>query len=187
MRLHLNKKAIRALGVAESFKVGDKKSILAGVVMRTDLVIDGFIFGSATVEGDDATRKMVQMYKVLHRNDINIILLSGCIISLYNIVDVDSLAEKTKVPVICLTYKESDGIEEAIRHHFGSGATKKIAMYRSLGGREKFILKTGSRIFVRASGIMKDEIKRVLESFTLQGGIPEPVRVAKILARARRL
>src|SRR2546430_16083129 len=55
MRLHLNKPGIRALGVAESFKEGDLKSRLAGVVMRSGLVIDGFVLGAATLGGDDAT------------------------------------------------------------------------------------------------------------------------------------
>src|SRR5580658_8220149 len=103
MRVHPNKRGIRAMGIAESFRKTDKHSTLAGVVMRSDLVLDGFVFGRATVGGDDATQALVRMYRTLHRDDVNVTLLSGAIISYYNVVDVQALADKTGVPVICIT------------------------------------------------------------------------------------
>src|SRR2546427_11951982 len=107
MRLHLNKPGIRALGVAESFKEGDLKSRLAGVVMRSDLVIDGFVLGTATVGGDDATGSVEKMFRLLRRNDVNLIILSACITSMYNIVQLDSASKRTGLPVICLPYNDS--------------------------------------------------------------------------------
>jgi len=185
MKVHSNKRAIRALGIAESFRRPDKRSILAGVVMRSDLVIDGFAFGEATVEGDDATRSMLRLYRRLRREDVNLLLLSGCIISLYNVVDVDALAKMSGVPVIALTYRESAGIEGAIRHNCGDG-DEKVARYNRLGPRLPIALRTGYRVFARLSAISETDAARVLDSFTLQGGVPEPVRVAKLLAHARR-
>jgi len=43
--LHLEKKGLRGLAIAESFAQNSEKSILAGIVMRRDFVIDGFVFG----------------------------------------------------------------------------------------------------------------------------------------------
>ena len=40
-RLHLNKHGVRVLGVAESLREGEGASVVAGIVMRGDLVIDG--------------------------------------------------------------------------------------------------------------------------------------------------
>jgi len=185
MRVHANKRAIRALGVAESFRRPDRISVLAGVVMRSDLVIDGFAFGEATVEGDDATRSILRLYRRLRRDDVNLLVLSGCIISLYNVVDVDALATESGLPVIALTYRESAGIEGAIRHHFHDGE-ERVAQYSKLGPRVSIALHTGYRVFARLSAISEADAGRVLDSFTLQGGVPEPVRVAKLLAHARR-
>ncbi|MGD8299295.1 MAG: DUF99 family protein, partial [Nitrosopumilaceae archaeon] len=53
--LHLEKKGLRGLAIAESFNQNSKKSILSGLIMRRDFVIDGFVFGTATLDGDDAT------------------------------------------------------------------------------------------------------------------------------------
>lgn len=186
MKVHANKRAIRALGVAESFRRPDKRSTLAGVVARSDGIIDGFAFGETTVEGDDSTRAILRLYKTLGRDDINLLMLSGCVISIYNIVDVDALATKSGLPTIALTYRESPGIEGAIKHHFRDGE-KKIAEYRKLGPRVRITLRTGYCVYARLSGISEDDAERVLDSFTLQGGVPEPIRLAKLLAHAHRV
>ena len=58
--MHLPKKGLRVLGIAESY-TGRSRSTIAGVVMRKDLRIDGFAFGAATVGGMDATGAAVRM------------------------------------------------------------------------------------------------------------------------------
>ncbi|HNO08814.1 MAG TPA: DUF99 family protein, partial [Methanoregulaceae archaeon] len=52
--MHIAKKGLRVLGIAESFS-SRNTSILAGVVIRKDLRVDGFSFTSTTVGGMDAT------------------------------------------------------------------------------------------------------------------------------------
>ncbi|MEM4765961.1 MAG: DUF99 family protein, partial [Nitrososphaerota archaeon] len=62
----LQKKGVRALGVAESFRKGiGGRAVLAGVVMRGDFVIDGVVFGECTVGGMDATDGILEMYRSL--------------------------------------------------------------------------------------------------------------------------
>jgi uncharacterized protein len=184
LKLHLNKPGIRALGVAESFRQGQRRSVLAGVVMRSDFVIDGVALGRTAVGGDDATSSIASLFRKLKRNDVNLIMISGAILSLYNIIDVDLLSRRTKLPALCLTYKETAGIEGSIRRHFPEGADKKLEAYRKLGTRLPVKLHTGHRIYVRTAGIDAESAKVVCDSFTLQGSVPEPVRVAKLLARA---
>jgi hypothetical protein len=183
MRLHLNKRGIRALGIAESFRPTQKWSVLAGAVMRGDLVVDGFAIGKASVGGDDATSSISALYHKLRRNDVNLLMVSGCILSLYNIVDVDGLARRTELPVICLTYKETSGIEDAIARHFPDRAEEKLAAYRRLGDRRRMTLRSGRTVFARISGMSDREALSIVDMFTLQGSVPEPVRMARLLAR----
>ncbi len=189
MPVRVEKKGIRALGVAESFRMDVlEKSCLAGVVMRGDLVVDGFVFGSATIGGDDATDAVVGMFYRLSRNDINVIMLRGVIISFFNIVDLERVYLETGVPVIGLTFKESAGLEEHIKHHFtGDEGQHKIEQYRKVGGRIKTSLKTGATIYIRAAGLDANTATRILDKFTLQGAIPEPVRLAQLLAHTKYL
>ena len=79
-RLHLEKKGIRGLGIAESFRQDSEKSFLAGVIMSNDLIIDGFVTGSATIKGNDATDEIISMYNKLGRTDISYLVISGIVI-----------------------------------------------------------------------------------------------------------
>jgi endonuclease V-like protein UPF0215 family len=182
-RVHSEKKGFRVLGIAESFKKPCLKSTLVGIVMRRDLIIDGMAFGSATIEGDDATDNILSMYRSLARDDINCILLDGLVISMYNIIDGEQVVEKTKLPVIAITFEDSKGLEDSIRHHFNDGQ-HKLVQYQKLGRREQVTLNTGKNLFIRCWGLNQKRAVAILNSFTLQGSIPEPIRLAKLAARS---
>lgn len=181
--LHLEKKGIRGLSIAESFSQNSQKSILAGIVMRRDLIIDGFVFGKTTLSGNDATDEILKMYEKLNRPDISYLLISGVIISLYNIIDIKKLHEKLKIPVIAITYNDSSGIEDALKHHFNADAKSKINEYKKLEERTKIKLKTNFDVYIRNEGCSLSDVQKLLNELTLQGSIPEPIRVAQLLAR----
>ena len=180
--LHLEKKGIRGLAIAESFSQDSKKSVLSGIVMSTDLVIDGFVISHSTVGGDDATDAILTMYKKLDRPDVSFLLISGIVISLYNIIDLKRISEETGLPVIGVTYEESKGIEDAIKHHFPDSYKSKLAEYSKLGSREKITLHTSHNLYIRNEGCTLLEAKQLLDKITLQGSIPEPLRIGQLLA-----
>jgi uncharacterized protein len=184
--IHLEKKAIRALGIAESFSQRDVFSTLAGVVMRSDLVIDGFGLGRLTVSGTDATKRIFELFKTLNRNDVNALLLSGSVLSLYNVVDVDRLFEQLEIPIVALTFKNSRAdLETNVKAKFSKvEAKKKIALLRKLGKPQKILLISGYPVFVRAAGVSLEDARKILDKFTLQGAVPEPIRVARLFARS---
>ncbi len=185
-RVHTEKKGIRVLGIAESFNKSGKKSTLAGVVMRRDLIIDGMAFGSATIEGDDATDSIISIHKSLARADVSCIILDGLVISMYNIIDGERVAQETGLPVVAITFEDSKGLEGSIKHHFDPWQ-HKLEQYMRLGKREKVALRTGKSLFIRQWGVTQKKAVAILNSFTLQGSVPEPIRVAKLAARANAL
>ncbi|MFQ5969936.1 MAG: DUF99 family protein [Nitrososphaerales archaeon] len=184
-RLHIEKKAIRALGIAESFKKSHEQSVLAGVVMRSDMVIDGVAYANVTVRGDDATDSIIGMYSNLSRNDINLVMIGGLIISMYNIIDIERLWEKLKVPIVGVTFEESEGLDDHIKRAFRDTWKDKVDAYHKLGTREEIMLKTGHNVFVRAQGTSTKSAKQAINKFLLQGAIPEPIRVARLIAKAK--
>ena len=181
--LHLEKKGLRGLAIAESFKQNSSKSIFSGIVMRRDFVIDGFVFGSATLEGDDATDTILKMYDDLQRPDISYVLISGLIVSMYNIIDIKKLYASLKIPIIGISYNDSSGIEDALKHHFSNSFESKITAYHKLGKREKITLNTSHDIFVRKEGCTLSDVKYLLNKLTLHGSVPEPIRVSQLLAK----
>lgn len=151
--------------------------------MRRDRIVDGIVYGKATVSGTDATDSMISMYESLNRNDVNCILLDGLIISMYNIVDGEFLAAKTGIPLVALSFRKSDGLEEILRARFEDWESR-LERYARLGEREQVTLATGKDVFARCWGIETKPAISILNAFTLQGTLPEPIRIAKIAARA---
>lgn len=185
MRLHVHKKGFRALGISESFIKGvSEESILAGVVMRADMTIDGFTFSKATVGGMDATEKILEMYRSLKRDDITLLLLNGCIISWYNVIDLHRVAEETGLPLICVTYNESTGLEKYFKELFPEDWKSRVEIYRKNKSRTAVKLSTGYTVYIRFIGMKMEEAKGILNKFTSHGSIPEPLRVARLLARS---
>ena len=181
---HPEKKGIRIFGVAESFKKSNSTSTLGGVVMRRDLIVDGIVFGNATLKGNDSTKNIHCMFTSLERDDINCIMLDGLIISMYNIIDGEQLNNITGLPVIAITFEDSRGLEEHIRRHFLEKSEMKLKQYHKLGTRDQVRLKTDKLLYIRYWGLSLKGALNTLNAFTIQGSIPEPIRVAKLLARA---
>jgi endonuclease V-like protein UPF0215 family len=183
MTVRLNKPALRCLGIAESFVRSRPNSVLAGVVMRADRRVDGLAYARATVGGNDATEAVLQIYRDLDRSDINVLLLSGAAISWFNIIDIVEVFERVHKPLVCLTYEKSPGLEEYIREYF-TQPEEKLCRYARLGARVSVRLKTGFEVYVRVLGMTAGEARILLNKFTLDGRVPEPVRVARLAARA---
>ena len=184
MHLHPFKKGLRVLGVAESFtKEEGKKSILTGIVMRKDMVIDGFALTSVTVGGMDSTNGIIELFMSLRRCDIDLIMLSGCVIAWFNVIDLGRVYESLKIPLICITYDKSEGLERYFREYFPEDWQQRLDILNKNSERSEVLLHTGYRIFLRELGINHDEAVRLTNMFTLQGSIPEPLRLSRLLAR----
>lgn len=151
--------------------------------MRRDGAVDGAVFGSSTVSGSDATDSIASMHALLGRGDVSLTMVSGLVISMYNIVDVARLARLTASPAICVTWRESTGLEGAIRRHFAE-PEKKLAECAALPRRERVRLRTGHDVLIARAGCSLDGARAALDAFTTHGAVPEPIRVARIIARA---
>jgi endonuclease V-like protein UPF0215 family len=185
MSVQVGKKGIRALGISESFIKGvSKNSVLAGVIMRADRIIDGFTFTLVEVGGMDSTEKILKMVRTLNRKDINLLLLSGCVISWYNIVDLNVLSAELALPLICVTYETSNGLEKYFEELFPNDKEERIRIYHKNGERTLVKLKTKYNVYVRAIDMQIDDARLVLNKFIIQGAVPEPLRVARLLARS---
>ncbi len=178
------KRGVRALGVAESFRKRGKRSVLAGVVLRSDGPVDGVALDSVTVGGMDATQGVLRLFGTLRRDDIQAVFLGGCVISWFNIVDLERVHRETGLPLLWVPYEESPGLEHHLRHLIPGDGEGRVALYRRLGTREKFRLRTGHDVFVRVLGLARREAQEWLDRFTRHGKVPEPVRVARLVARA---
>jgi endonuclease V-like protein UPF0215 family len=180
------KRGTRVLGVAESFRKSDTKGVVAGIVMRGDIRIDGTGVCRPTVGGTDSTDELISMYHRLRRSDVRAWMLGGSAISWFNIVDLVSLHENTGVPVACVTYHSSEGIEKYLREYFPSEWEERLAVLKRAGDRTLVPLRSGYSVYINNIGMSLEKAQRLVDLFTLDGRIPEPIRVARLLAATLR-
>jgi endonuclease V-like protein UPF0215 family len=176
------KSGVRVLGIGESFNRDDKKSVVAGVVMRGDFRIDGFSVCRPTVGGTDSTQSLISLFQRLDRPDVRVLMLGGSVISWFNIVDIVELHNATGVPVVSVTYNPSEGIEKYLKEYFPDDWDQRLQILVRAGTRIEVTLKTGHEVYLSVSGLSKTRAKQLVDQFTLDGRIPEPIRVARIEA-----
>lgn len=176
------KAGTRALGVAESYR-GDE-STLAGAVVRASRIVDGFAFDSCTVGGTDATAAVIELYDHLDREDIAYLFVAGIAPAWYNVLDLHSIHTAIDRPMLSISFEKSRGLEPALREEF-SGAALDIRLdsYRAQPQRHRLSV-NDETIFVRNVGLSDEETVEVVRTFTPEGGRPEPLRVARLAARA---
>lgn len=197
------KSGSRALGVAESYPGtaraptddaddahfstdASPESVLCGAVVRADRVVDGLAFETCAVGGEDATDAIASLSASLDREDVRYLLVSGIAPAWFNLVDIDRLAAALDRPVLSVSFEESEGLEPALAAHFsGAALDRRLAVYRAAPPRRPVEV-NGESVFVRAAGCDEDEVARVVRGFTPSGGRPEPIRVARLAARAAR-
>jgi endonuclease V-like protein UPF0215 family len=176
------KKGVRVLGVAESFEKNQSHSILAGVVMRGDLRIDGFGVCTPTIGGHDSTDELVSMFTHLNRKDIRAWMLGGSVISWFNIIDISALYKQTDTPVICISYHPSDGIEKYLKEYFPNDWESRFDVLERTGARNLIQLKTGYSLYLSVMGMSIAKARNLVNRMIVDGRVPEPVRVARTIA-----
>lgn len=185
MRLNLEKKAIRVLGLAESFRRDSSQdAVLAGVVMRSDFIVDGVVIGRCKVGGMDITDSILEMYRKLDRDDISALMINGCIISWFNVIDLNKLYKETNLASICLTYYPSDGLRKYFIKYFPEDWNERVKVYEENGPRNEVVNKNGFKIYLRAVGIDVETALNLVNKYTLFGRVPEPLRLARLIAHA---
>ncbi|TMT87189.1 DUF99 family protein [Haloterrigena sp. H1] len=178
------KSGVRALGIAESYRGDRGRSTLAGAVVRADRVCDGLAYSSCRVGGTDATDAVIELLDELGRPDVRYVLLGAIAPAWYNLLDLSRIHETADRPVIAVTFEASDGLAAGLRDAFsGSELETRLETYRALPERRELSL-DGDTVYVRAIGLESTETDDIIRAFTPEGGRPEPIRVARLAARA---
>jgi len=179
----LSKPATRLLGVAESGMMGARQTVLGGVVMRGDLIIDGFVWNKATIRGCDSTQSIIKMLEWLERADISGLMLHGTVIAGYNIIDMVHLFQKTSFPIISVTKQPQEDLKKHLQLTFPSEWEKRWEIAQRNGKIQSIEVDPNSSVYVQFIGCEWDVVTGVIKRFTHFGGIPEPIRVARMFAR----
>ncbi|MFC7043507.1 DUF99 family protein [Halonotius sp. GCM10025705] len=175
----------RAVGIAASD--GPEYTQLCGAVVRADRVVEDFVFARCTTGGSDATAACRDLLDRLDRPDAQWVLLAGVAPAWFNLISLDDVHAAADRPVIAVSFKDSDGLDDPLRAHFsGEALRRRLATYRELPPREPVAL-DDTELWVRTVGIDTADAADVLRAFAPDDNErPEPLRVAQRAARAGR-
>jgi endonuclease V-like protein UPF0215 family len=148
------------------------------VYARTRL--DGILIGDVTRDGTDAARKLARLVAgSKFARSVQLIMLQGIALAGFNVVDVLDLHETLQLPVLVVARKRPD--TAAIRSALLKlrGGRRKWALIEKLGEMEKL-----ESVYVQRVGLTIDQAGAALRQCTVTGSIPEPLRVAHLIAGA---
>ncbi len=176
------KKEIRVLGIDDMpFSFSEETVDIVGVVMRGGVYLEGVLKATITVDGDDATEAIISMVeRTRHRKQLKVIMIDGAALGGFNIVDCSLVHESTKIPVITVTRNKPDmeSIKGALQKHFSDWERRWNILKRT--GMEQVALKYP--IYAASWGLTTEEMKDIIKLSIVRGAIPEPLRVAHLIA-----
>lgn len=177
---------MRVLGVEDgSFNAfsreDDSHTVLCGVSMARGRIEDVRI-SQIEVDGLDATEKLLGM---LHGIDVEVVVLGGITFAGFNLIDPSNIFNELGMPVIVYSGEEpdNDAMLFALRKHFDDWR-RRWKIIEGLGEVFETVVRIGEpSVYFEVVGGSQGWAEALLRSSALVCRIPEPVRVAGLIAR----
>ncbi len=184
MRLPARGRTLRAIGFDDApfaRRRGAPVAVAGGVCAGTRF--EGLVWGRVRMDGWNATRELERLLlggKFLPQ--IHLVLLDGLSFGGFNLVDLERLAGRLSRPCVAVMRRPPDlaAVERALRRL--PAAERRLRLLARAGPvhvRPPFAFQ------VRGAG--PDEVAEALARITDRGHVPEPLRLAHLVAAAVRL
>lgn len=167
------KRGIRILGVDDSpfDKKKTKRVLIVGVVWR-DKLVEGVLSTRVKKDGSDSTEQLIKVIEHSRfKEGLRAILINSLTLAGFNIIDIKTLSEKLRVPVITVVRRKPDlaKVRKALSHL--QNGDEKWALIQKAGGHASI-----KGFHVQFAGASRETVEEILSI----SGI-EPVRLAHII------
>lgn len=157
---------------------GDVK--IVGAVFA-DLRFDGLIIGKVRKDGVNSTDKIAGLVRASKFfQHANLIMLQGIAVAGFNVIDAARLNALLSIPVLIVSRKapDMDAIKRALFSNV-PGGKKKWRLIEKMGPMERC-----HSCYVQRAGLDLEETGKIIKRFSIYGNIPEPLRIAHLIAGA---
>jgi endonuclease V-like protein UPF0215 family len=145
----------------------------------TGLRLEGIISGRIRRDGVNATDRLTHLIRGSRfAPQLRLVMLQGIALGGFNVVDIHGLHQRLNIPVLVVARKAPDlrAIEDALLNRVRGGA-RKWRLIKRAGTMEPI-----SGVYVQRAGLTLKEAGKVIERFAVCGRIPEPLRIAHLIA-----
>jgi endonuclease V-like protein UPF0215 family len=176
---------IRILGIDDSpFDFSSRKALVVGVVARLPMYIEGIMRTEVEVDGLDANDAIAAMVeRSRYREQLRLVLFDGVAVGGFNVIDIDALHRRIGIPCATVTREmpDFDKMEAALRSHFPDWQERLRIIKR------KPLFTVGPRrrsLYATIAGMGAETLEPILAECTVQGRLPEPLRIAHLISSA---
>jgi len=157
------------------------KDILVGVIFRGGQFLDGLLKTEVEIDGMDATERIIDKILKTRHKDLRIIMLDGITFAGFNTVDIREIYERTGLPVIVVNRKKPDLQKFISVLKQMPDAEKRLKCVENAGPIYWIDVKN-KRLCFQCYGITKEDAGKVIKETSTMSLIPEPLRVAHLIA-----
>jgi len=180
------KKEARILGIDDApFTKSSKNVVVVGIIMRGGDYFDGMIKTEIEVDGLDATEKIIDaIKKSKYFNELKVVMFKGVTIGGFNVIDIENLSNELDLPVVVVSRKKPDmkKIYDALKN-FPDGK-KRWEIIKKAGKISKLNIKSNKNIYFQFKGLNENDAKKIILLTCTRSLIPEPLRLAHMIASA---
>lgn len=182
------KPEIRVLGIDDGpFERRARGTVLLiGTVFRGGQWLDGVLSTTIDQDGTDVTERVVGMVnRSRHRGQLRVVMTDGVTFAGFNVLDVKEVFKQTGLPVIIVSRELPNmvDVKKAIKHLPNWRERWKII--KSSG--KIYPVRTKRRaapVYMQFVGMRRDDAEQVVKLTSTRSLIPEPLRVAHLIATA---
>jgi hypothetical protein len=146
--------------------------------------MEGVMVSSCQVDGEDANDAITSMVRESRfYEQVRMIMVDGAALGGFNVVDVRALSKDLGIPVLTISRDEPDmgTIRTALTAHFADWERRFEIISRN---HVRPVEIPDGRVFVTSEGIGDKEADAMVRRCTVRGCLPEPVRLAHLVATA---
>ncbi len=154
--------------------------VVVGVIMEGADLVEGVAMTRFPVDGDDATGFLAGWIRSLRvQPALHGVLLGGITIAGLGVIDLEALASGAGVPAIAVNRRDprDHQLDRALR---AAGLVDRLEIVE----RTPPAVRSGTRVYVASAGVTDEEAGRLVRAATQKSLLPEPLRIAHLIARA---
>ncbi len=179
------KQQIRLLGVDDSpFRFQDRKAAVVGALVRLPNYLEGVMKSEVTVDGSDASDVIIEMVsRSRYKDQVKAVIFDGIALAGFNVLDLERIHETLAIPVLTVTRDrpDFDRMRVALSKHFSDWEDRYSLItrleLRQVGTEHKSLWASGL-------GLEWPEFEELVRLSIVRGAVPEPVRIAHLIASA---
>jgi endonuclease V-like protein UPF0215 family len=161
------------------------KAALVAVLLEGPRIVT-LRLGMIHIDGVDGYRVLLSLLKGL---TYNIVMLSGISFAGFNLIDIKKLARTLGKPVIAVVREKPNNraVRDALRKHFDDWRQRWMVVKHAGPLYSCKPVPDEPRLYFEVMGATPDFAREMIKSSSFVSRLPEPVRVAGLLAKGLRL